>query len=133
MRVELELDGLRAELIRYRDSVLPEAREDATRRAMQAALDAAILATPVDTGRARAGWSAAAAGLEGGTVSNQGEGSATETVTADLIEIEVENGVPYIAFLEHGTRGQPPRHIVRAALTAALEVMQRDFRETLRP
>ena len=37
MRVELELDGLRAELIRYRDSVLPEAREDATRGAMQAA------------------------------------------------------------------------------------------------
>lgn len=136
LHVTTNLSELRGALEKLRDVTVPETNAYAVRKGMRTGLEAAIDATPVDTGRARAAWQRALSELGGqdavasaGTSSAAQQegaamGSASQVATGTTFAVIVENGVPYITFLEHGTRGHPPRHIGRAALTAAEEVVR---------
>ena len=61
--------------------------------------------TPVDTGRARAGWN--------GEIGVEEEGEVTK--------ISTTNEVDYIAFLEFGTTRTPARAMVRSSLSQSGE------------
>lgn len=136
LHITTNLSDLQAALENLRDITVPETNAHAVREGMKTGLEAAIDATPVDTGRARAAWQRALTELGGqdavasaGTSSaaqqeGAGMGTASQVATETTFAVIVENGVPYITFLEHGTRGHPPRHIVRAALTAAEGVVR---------
>lgn len=135
LNVTTNLSNLRAALEHLRDVSIPETNADAAREGMKAGLEAAIDATPVDTGRARAAWQRALSDLGGQTAiasagtssaaqqEGAGMGSVSQVATKTTFQVIVENGVPYISLLEHGKRHQRPRHMVRAALTAAEEVV----------
>lgn len=83
--------------------------------------------TPVDTGRARAGW-AAFADAQGHPVDLGGtnEGVAKGRSEGDYVldqrrdgesrYLGIHNGVPYIAWLEYGSSDQAPGGFVRIAL-----------------
>lgn len=137
LRIEITVDELRAALERFRDRTIPAARQTAVREGMLAALEAAVDATPVDTGRARAAWVSdiehlggnPPPGWFGGQPSSAAinEGSAhgvvTQTETETTTEFAAGNAVPYVTLLEYGARGQPPRRMVDAGLRAAREVV----------
>jgi len=89
--------------------------------------------TPVRTGRLRRGWfgggsavpsAGGEAGVdqEGSTVGEgrSGNGSEESTVRVEeqrsLTAVEVENRVPYVGYVEYGTRRMAARAMVRQAL-----------------
>ncbi len=104
----------RSELVRALDA----AKDAALRQAMQAGLDAAAAATPIETGRAREAWWAARDALAGNG-GDLGEARITVQVGPQRLEPIAENRVPYIALLEHGAQGRPPQSMVEPALNAA--------------
>jgi hypothetical protein len=81
--------------------------------------------TPLDTGRARAGW-AALADAEGitlnlksepeGEAKGRSEGSFAEGSISDGAFLRIRNAVPYISYLEYGSSDQAPAGFVRLAL-----------------
>lgn len=93
--------------------------------------------TPVRTGRLRRGWfgggsAVPSAGAElsetgtdgrGANVGGGGDGSEESVVRVEeqrsLTAVEVENRVPYVAFVEYGTRRMAARAMVRRALREA--------------
>lgn len=95
--------------------------------------------TPVRTGRLRRGWfgggsAVPSAGAEGSGAGSEGSGAnvgdggggdgAGESVVRveeqrSLTAVEVENRVPYVAFVEYGTRRMAARAMVRRALREA--------------
>lgn len=84
--------------------------------------------TPVDLGRARAGWLAGTESLgvpneiSGANVSleavgqGRGEGSFEQVETPGFVMINIQNRVPYIVFLEFGSSSQASGGIVRLAI-----------------
>lgn len=133
LRGEIDTRDLQRSLQRWQTETLPNAIADAVDQGMQAGLLAAIDATPVDTAQARAGWIAPLQELGGippaGWTGNEPSGAAIQSGLAlgsmsrdqseSRYEITVENGVPYLVLLDQGTRNQPPRRIIVAALQAA--------------
>jgi len=99
-----------------------------------------IRKTPVDTGRARAGWLVAYSKLGGSgkwisfgktipksrsgkgfsraqVIKGQGEGSYTEHLGKYMNKwVEIVNGVSYIIFLEYGSSRQAPYGMVRVSM-----------------
>lgn len=82
----------------------------------------AIQRTPVDTGRAQAGWLPYAEanglpiGVTGpGVAQGRSEGSYRQQMGAQGF-IEIVNGVPYILFLEYGSSGQAANGMVRITM-----------------
>lgn len=77
-----------------------------------------IKRTPVDTGRARAGWLPAIDGLGGvSTGDNRGEGSVVKNLAnTNTPSIEITNSVPYITGLEYGHSKKAPTGMVRVSL-----------------
>lgn len=86
-------------------------------------------ATPVDTGRARAGWNAGVRAVGGnptvsrrksvtalGVALGNTEGRGTLTVTEKRTEFVAQNGVRYTPFLEAGASPQAPYGFVRRIL-----------------
>lgn len=81
--------------------------------------------TPVDTGRARAGWAAMAdasgvpvhiGGTSEGVAKGRAEGSFELFETRDKAGVRIRNGVPYIVPLEYGHSDQRPEGFVRVTL-----------------
>lgn len=115
------------------------------RRAALAADQAAVLATPVDTGRARANWVVSLGSpskAQGRQVPTKGSDSAArgsanaqraiahgERVIAQWTpskgSIFISNGVPYIQELENGSSSQAPEGMVKQALQAARKELRR--------
>jgi hypothetical protein len=123
-----EWTEVRAALERYRDVAIPAARRDALVEGLVAGVDAAADQTPVETGRARAAWQAGLAELGGAPAasgvanSSPDDVAVTRTETETSTALAVENHVPYIALLEFGTRGQPPRRMGITGREVAREV-----------
>lgn len=106
---------------------LDDATDTALRQAMQAGLDAAATATPIDTGRAREAWWAARDALTGNG-GDLGDARVTVQVGPQQLELIAENRVPYIALLEHGAQGRPPQSMVEPALNAASAAFAANWR-----
>jgi len=102
--------------------------ELAVRRAAIAADSSVVLGTPVDTGRARAGW-IATVGSPSGMLPAQGdkEGQTTIAQARTVIEswklggapIFLTNNVVYIQALDEGSSAQAPYGMTAAAIQAA--------------
>jgi hypothetical protein len=114
--------------------------EKAVRRAAIAALDAAVVSTPVDTGRARANWVVSVGRPSeyvvppsefGNKKISEGEAQAlaNSTVTQGKVPIEtwklgigpifIANSVPYIIALDEGASHQAPEGMSQFAVQAA--------------
>lgn len=79
-------------------------------------LQLVIPRTPVDTGRARAGWYPAAQRLGLGTGNGNGEGSIEIKLEGKKKYIEITNRVNYIVYLEYGKSKQAPAGMARVSL-----------------
>lgn len=106
-------------------------RENTTRIVQRAALaadQAVVLATPVDTGRARANW-ITSIGTPRLTATDATDKSGASSIAqgADVISrwrvglgpIFIANSVPYILRLEEGSSRQAPSGMTRFAIQAA--------------
>lgn len=104
-----------------------------------------IQGTPVDTGRARAGWSASAerfgisARADEGAHPNEAEQAKGrhesdhhEKLTGRKIYVEMVNGVPYALMLEYGWSKQAPHGMVRIALRTVRRAFKRHVLEAVK-
>jgi hypothetical protein len=92
----------------------------------------AVMATPVDTGRARANWIASiiapADGIKdpdksGGAALEQGA-AVIGSYNIDFGSIYLTNNVPYIVPLENGHSRQAPQGMAKQAVAAGAEVVR---------
>lgn len=104
---------------------------------------AVVLATPVDTGRARANWLVSvdapapdeiepyAPGKEGSTAGPNAQGAidqaqeAVATYGPSNKSIHITNNVPYIGALNDGHSAQAPANFVEQAIDAGIAVVQK--------
>ncbi len=101
IRVEIDLSQVMERLERARGGVDQKRQEfvrELTRRLMQRVIER----TPVDTGRAQAGWN---------------EGIGQEEDDGESTQISVTNDVEYINFLEFGTSKMQATAMVRSSLS----------------
>lgn len=125
MGIEIESAMFRKWLRRFQR----DARKNVPRNTLRAVgLEAArrfILRTPVDTGRARGGWTAifdlmGTPMVVGGTSTAAAEGRSQSDVKESYQGreqyIEIINGVAYIIYLEYGHSQQAPNGMVRVTL-----------------
>lgn len=90
-----------------------------------------VMRTPVDTGMARAGWSAAIDGTGGSSGSldpSGGETVARVTLVAAQVRagdrFTMQNNVSYIRMLEYGWSQQSPNGMVGITVTEAPQIAQ---------
>lgn len=137
MRMRFEVENrVGARLERAAGRELSEARRGMVEEAMKAALTETLQRNPVDTGRSRAAWGAALRQLGGELPADWGGSQANGAAMAEgaargslersdhesTTGVSASNGVPYVGFLEYGTRRMAPFAMVRRAL---LSVQQR--------
>lgn len=102
---------------------------DLLKMTMMELLRLIIPRTPIDTGRARAGWASAAeyCGVQigysdarnydsGAITGGKGEGEINHGKIGKVYYIEAVNGVPYILMLEFGHSKQAPAGMVRISM-----------------
>ncbi len=104
------------------------------RKAALAADQAIVMATPVDTGRARANWIAAldapAAGpvaktdKAGGSAIAQAAGVVAGYDGDKNVAIHITNNLPYISSLNEGSSFQAPAGFVRTAISRAISYIK---------
>lgn len=117
MTVEVDADGL-ASALRDASSRTAAGRAERVLTASRVMIGRIAALTPVETGRLRDGWVAAASsiaiGIDGGT---GGDGDATVTSDAGTTEVIASNRVPYGPFVEYGTRQKAPVGMVRRGVS----------------
>lgn len=125
---------------------------DAVRKATLDLMRDIMLDTPVDTGRARAGWTAIfrefrerAPSIPGRNAKARAEGRALSRAEVrlqertihigpwgrrvkDAGEIRIQNRVPYVIFLERGWSGQAPAGMVQVNLYRHAQYYRRALR-----
>lgn len=129
--IQLYADGLR--------TTVPQI----VRKTALAIDQAVVLATPVDTGRARANWLVSvdapkldeippyAEGKEGSTAGPNAQGAIDQGQAAiaefgpDNKSIHITNNVPYIGALNEGSSAQAPANFIQQAIDAGIAVVQR--------
>ena len=118
IKLEVTIDGDAANGLRdFASRDLPQRRRKLVREAMDATLASTIDLNPIRTGRSRAAWAAAQGGIEGGIGPQQArEGSSTTLESEQTTELTATNSVPYITYLEYGTRKMAPVAMVRKSL-----------------
>lgn len=115
--------------MRARGDKIPERADQIVREIALAADRTLVLATPVDTGRARANWQATlgapATGVVDGEPGKRGSVAQATTQAAAVIggykggpgaAIFLTNNLPYIVPLNNGTSKQQPAGFVERAL-----------------
>ena len=110
----------------YDKVVKKDAREILIGIAIQAVGEFARL-TPVDTGRARAGWYPAMRTLKIPAGAGD-EGSIEMNFSGDNPYIEINNRVHYVIYLEYGHSKQAPQGMVRRTLTKMQAVIDKESR-----
>ena len=90
------------------------------------ALSAVVLSTPVDTGRARGGWTVginspvrSGKTLDPGGAATIARGKSTASRVKSGQKIYIANNVEYIGFLNDGSSAQAPKNFVQSAVRAA--------------
>ena len=87
-------------------------------------LQLVIPRTPMDTGRARAGWYPALNKL-GGSGVGQGEGDIKTQFKGTNKYIEIFNRVEYIVLLEYGRSKQAPKGMARVSLQEIKRIVKK--------
>jgi len=115
--------------------VVGENAAKTVRRAAIAADQAVVLATPVDTGRARANWvtsigaprftTTESVDPAGGITIGQGLNVINTYKNTKQGSIFISNSLDYIAFLEDGSSRQAPSGMTRFAVQAAREQVKK--------
>lgn len=115
--VDVDADGL-ASALRDASSRIAAGRAERVLAASRLVIGRIAALTPVETGRLRDGWDAAAAniaiGIDGGT---GGDGDAVVTSDTGTTVVIASNRVPYGPFVEYGTRQQAPAGMVRRGVS----------------
>lgn len=104
------------------------------RRAALAADQVAVLATPVDTGRARGGWTVGIGGI-GTSQQDRLDPSGDQAIAEGLDKISkwkvgsgpinISNDVVYVPRLDNGYSAQAPNGMTAQALAAANDVLRK--------
>lgn len=142
MQIQFEIeDQASARLESLAGRELSEARRRLIEQAMQQTLVDTLELNPVATGRSRAAWAAALAQIgvelpadwrgpqpDGAAIAEgAAQGTLTRSEDDSTTQINAENGVQYIGFLEYGTRRMAPFAMVRRALAAVQQELGRWF------
>lgn len=99
-----------------------------------------VVSTPVDTGRARAGWDVGINNVTPGAAANMGK-TIQEIVNAGELTIKqaeaddaifVSNNVNYIEFLENGSSEQAPNGMVKKTLRRFPQFVRKSTQESKR-
>lgn len=110
-------------------------KTDALIRRVALAVDTAVvLATPVDTGRARANWQVGLGRAPSGTLAapgSAGEGTSNALNAAQAaiasyhggVDIHISNNLPYIEALNNGHSSQAPSGYVERAIVAGIDAV----------
>lgn len=119
--------------IRARARGIEENIDALTRRVAVAVDQAVVVATPVDTGRARGNWQVGIgapvtdeterldpAGVE--TIATNNDKIASRKLGQDIF---ISNNVPYIGRLNEGSSSQAPENFVEQAVAAGASVVNR--------
>lgn len=117
LRVRVRGDGQRFRELSA--TVAPNARRVLVADLQSMTLDQVIGTTPVRTGRAKRAWGSARGAGDGSSSVASGEGAATARDGSGMSQRTATNSVPYVRYLEYGTRRMAPRAIVRRALERA--------------
>jgi hypothetical protein len=88
-----------------------------------------VMATPVDTGRARANWQVQINGPAQGELEKEDpSGAVTIAMGQTAImgvqhgqAIHITNNLPYVVYLNDGTSTQAPLHFVEESIAAAMQ------------
>ncbi len=115
-RIQVDSTGLQTELGRARASGVPAATTQLAQEVAQWTLGQTIELQPVDTGRSKAAWEAARAGLSASATGGSGNGTSGGS---DRAEVRYANNVPYVIYVEYGTSRMAPRAMARQPLAAA--------------
>ncbi len=124
-------------------ATIPEEADKTVRRAALAADQAVVMATPVDTGRARSNWiagldapagearTAYAPGKEGSTSGPNTQAALDQASEAIAgydgevnSEVHLTNNLPYIGVLNDGSSAQAPAGFVQSAVQAGTAVVK---------
>lgn len=108
------------------------------RRVVLAVDQAVVLATPVDTGRARANWRPSIGSMITDSLpepSSPGEGVRSAIAAAESVAsqykgglrsptVHITNNLPYIKPLNDGSSKQAPKNFVSTAITVAVKAIK---------
>jgi hypothetical protein len=127
-----EFDKFAARMDRVGDQVENNAAT-VVRRAALAADQVVVLATPVDTGRARANWTTSVGAPTftnkdpppdpGGSALAQAR-EVIGTWRPGLGSIYISNGVDYVQYLDEGSSAQAPEGMTSQGIAAARQVLR---------
>lgn len=134
LRIDV-LNPVSARLRELRQDKLPQARRQMINSLAREALQRTSELTPIRTGRTRNSWLQAAQQLDpsslGASSSNtSSEGNATQHEELHSSTVVARSSVPYVPFLEYGTRHLRPVAMVRRALQALPPLLRQHFRLT---
>ena len=117
MKVKMQIDTKKFDkaVAKYVQQYERKEVGDALKEVAFALLGMVMPRTPVDTGRARAGWYPAARRL-GMAAGGGGEGSIELKLSGSIQYIEISNRVHYIVYLEYGHSKQAPAGMLRISM-----------------
>ena len=131
LKTEVDAAGVISQFRRFHDKEFPLCRRTVVEEIAGDVLSMTIERNPVDTGRSRSAWVAslaqlgetAPAGWQGphpvAAALSEGAGRASLDIThdAESTTITITTAVPYVAFLEDGTRAMAPFLMVTRSLS----------------
>jgi hypothetical protein len=134
LRIEVS-NPVSARLRELRQGILPQARRQMINSLAREALLRTSELTPIRTGRTRDSWLQAAQQLDPSSLSDSSfnssrEGTATQQQELHSSSVVAGSSVPYVPFLEYGTRHLRPFAMVRRALQAIRPLLRQYFRLT---
>lgn len=111
---------------------VPDRANDAKRLVAAAVDQAVVLATPVDTGRARANWLVGLGVRPGRTVEAVDRGGGPTVATGQATagrarrgeDVHISNNLPYIQRLNEGSSAQAPSRFVQLAMGRAIRAVR---------
>jgi len=140
MRFIVESENLKAELKHYRHQTVPVNRRKLSADISRQVLEEVVQRNPVETGRSRAAWMVSLQELGGvpplgwqGTDTNSealSEGREKSGLSSSenkhQSEVRASNSVPYVPFLEYGTRKMSAFAMVRRSLAYVKSRLRRN-------
>ena len=124
--------------IRTRAAKVSKNTDGLVRKVILAVDQAVVLATPVDTGRARANWRPSIGAMDTSTLpepNNPGSGLRQALADGEAVAakykggnhsptVHITNSLPYIQYLNDGSSKQAPRNFVNTAILLAISAVR---------